>query len=113
MEQSLVTTSEKVYFENASAINREELQKNEAIMAAQKQPEPAEESQNEFMEVGKWRKSKESAQEGEMKQVGHQVQQMITQTKWTKQNKAQEAETTPQSTVKAHKKSPTKLQPKE
>ena len=65
------------------------------------------------MDVGKWRKNKESSQENEMKQVGNQVQQMITQTKWTKQNKAQEAEATPQPTVKPSKKAPTKPEPKQ
>ena len=38
MQQSLVTTSEKVYFENASAINREELEKDKGILAQQRQP---------------------------------------------------------------------------
>ena len=38
MQQSLVTTSEKVYFENASAINREELEKDKEILAQQRQP---------------------------------------------------------------------------
>ena len=65
------------------------------------------------MDVGKWRKNKESSQETEMKQVGNQVQQMITQTKWKKQNKAHEAEATPQSTVKPAKKTPCKPEPKE
>ena len=107
MEESLVATSEKVFFENASSINRQEFQKDKQIMEAQSPLEPVEESQNEFMEVGKWRKNKQTVQEGEMKSVKEEVQQMITQTKWTKNNETEEVEVG-KPTIKTTKKSSVK-----
>jgi hypothetical protein len=43
--------------------------------------EPLEDTQNEFLEVGKWRKNKESALSQEMASVRNEVQMGMTSTK--------------------------------
>jgi hypothetical protein len=80
LDQSLVATSEKVTFNNRSQLNVQP-PNNEA--KGQK-TWAEDESQNEFLDVGKWKKSKESVLSREMATVQQEVQEGITQTRWKK-----------------------------
>ncbi len=51
------------------------------------QEESFEDTQNEFLEVGKWRKNKESALSQEMASVKNEVQQGMTSVKWNASQK--------------------------
>lgn len=42
------------------------------------------ESANEFLQVGKWKKAKDSTMSKDMQNVKKQVDHIITQTKWKK-----------------------------
>lgn len=85
MDQSLVAESEKVVLHNASQINRAEWERD---LRFQKEKEVKEEgfedTQNEFLEVGKWRKNKETVQSKEMAAVKQEVQEIMIKTRWKK-----------------------------
>jgi hypothetical protein len=72
LDQSLVATSEKIFFDNASSINRAELEKaKEGLSSVHEQQE--EESANEFLDVGKWKKAKDSHLSKDLENVKKQV----------------------------------------
>ena len=89
MGESLIATSEKIYFENASTINKQELEKDKKHLPAVAEHQE-EESANQFLDVGKWKKAKDSTMGKDMETVKQQVDQIITKTKWRSKAETEE-----------------------
>lgn len=49
-----------------------------------------EESANEFLDVGKWKRAKDSTMSKDLEGVKQEVEQIITQSKWRKKDKVEE-----------------------